>query len=202
MKYKDREHYDGTKDWKNYYWFYYKWHMLAALFLAVTIFICTAQCAMRVEPDYYVLFYSDGYIMDTILDEITTELCEFSEDTNGDGKVKVQAINCSYSSKDSMSKTTAHQKAVLQMQETGACIWVLDDSGVETYHSAENVNLFAKLRVFNQLDNHAIKVNELKCFDILGEAAGKDHDYYVFCRKDKDGKTAEIGEKVINKILK
>ena len=71
MKYKDREHYDGTKDWKNYYWYYYKWHMLGGLFLALVIAICTTQCAMKDEPDSYVVFYSDIYVMDQVLDEIT-----------------------------------------------------------------------------------------------------------------------------------
>ncbi len=202
MKQVDREHYDGTKDWKNYYWFYYKWHMLGALFLAVTIIICTAQCASRVNPDYYVLFYSDHYIMEQVLDEVTSELTQFSEDTNGDGKVKVQAVNCSYSSKDAMSKTSAHQKAVLQMQETDACIWVLDDSGVETYYSAENIDLFAQLDLFNEHDKHAINAKALKGFDILSDAAGEDLNFYVFCRKDRDGKTVEIGEKVIAKTIK
>lgn len=202
MKYKDREHYDGTKDWKNYYWFYYKWHILGALFLAATIIICTAQCAMKVEPDYYVLFYSDTYIMDQVLDEVTDKLSKTSEDVNGDGKVHVQAINCSFSPVDSMSKTAAHQRAVLQMQETDACIWVLDDAGVETYYSAENIDLFAQLDSFAEHDKHAANAEELKGFDILADAAGKDRDFYVFCRKDKNGKTSEIGEKVLNKSFK
>ncbi len=102
----------GKKTWKNYYWFYYKWHMLAALVLALTIVICTAQCVMKVDPDYYVLFYARNYYTDEALQEVTDELQKYSEDLNGDGKVKVMAVNCTFSDNDTQRINTVRQQAL------------------------------------------------------------------------------------------
>ncbi len=201
MKRVDREHYDGTKDWKNYYWFYYKWHILGAILLVATIVICTAQCATKVNPDYYILFYSDTYITDQFLDTVTDEIAEFSDDLNGDGEVKVQAVNCSYSPSDMNLRSVALQKAILQMQNTDSCIWVLDDKGVDAYYESEEIDLFAEHECLNEFENHAINAKELKGFSTLSKNAG-DMDFYVFCRKDAQGKISKVGSDIIYKAAK
>lgn len=200
MKYTDREHYDGTKDWKNYYWYYYKWHILGILALIIVIVTCTVQCASRVKPDYYVLFFSDTYITDQALEEVTDSLEKSSKDLNGDGKIKVQAVNCSYTEGDNITvRDAAYNQATLQMQSTDACIWVLDKKGVELYYQSDEIDLFTTHSAFDEYDNHSVNAKKLKSFKILYEAAqasgGK--DFYVFLRKG-----SKIGKEVIDKAAK
>lgn len=199
MKNNDREHYEGKKTWKNYYWFYYKWHMLGALFLIIAIVICTAQCVSRITPDYYVMYYSNVYISDDCLQKISNELEKVSPDFNGDGKVHVQAINCTYPGEDSGIRQSARQQAMLQMQNNDACIWVLDNAGIELYADSDEVDLFAKDKRFSEHGGRAVNTKQISAFKAIDD----EHDFYVFCRKDtKSGEIFSSADKVISALLK
>lgn len=191
----------GKKTWKNYYWFYYKWHMLAAIVLIATIVICTAQCAMKVDPDYYVLFYCDTYYDDQALAEVTAELEKYSTDINGDGKVKVVAVNCTYSPSDTQLMNQARQQAILQMTTDNTDFWVLNKSGAELYYETEKIDIFATYEPFDEYDSHATAAKNLKAFekiDTFGE-----NDFYVFCRKEKGSATPkETTAEILEKTLK
>ncbi len=199
---KDAPNETGKKTWKNYYWFYYKWHMLAALVLALTIVICTAQCVMKVDPDYYVLFYAQNYYTDEALQEVTDELQKYSEDLNGDGKVKVMAVNCTFSNNDTQRINTVRQQALLQMTTDNTCFWVMDKSGVELYYNNDDIDIFAKPTGFSQYDSHAENAECLKGFDIM-KKLNDDSEFYVFCRKSKTGtEPNKIAADVLQKIKK
>lgn len=199
---KDAPNETGKKTWKNYYWFYYKWHMLAALVLALTIVICTAQCVMKVDPDYYVLFYARNYYTDEALQEVTDELQKYSEDLNGDGKVKVMAVNCTFSNNDTQRINTVRQQALLQMTTDNTCFWVMDISGVELYYNNDDIDIFAKPTGFSQYDSHAENAECLKGFDIM-KKLNDDSEFYVFCRKSKTGtEPNKIAADVLQKIKK
>lgn len=199
---KDTPNETGKKTWKNYYWFYYKWHMLAALVLALTIVICTAQCVMKVDPDYYVLFYAQNYYTDEALQEVTDELQKYSEDLNGDGKVKVMAVNCTFSNNDTQRINTVRQQALLQMTTDNTCFWVMDKSGVELYYNNDDIDIFAKPTGFSQYDSHAENAECLKGFDIM-KKLNDDSEFYVFCRKTKTGtEPNKIAADVLQKIKK
>lgn len=199
---KDAPNETGKKTWKNYYWFYYKWHMLAALVLALTIVICTAQCVMKVDPDYYVLFYAQNYYTDEALQEVTDELQKYSEDLNGDGKVKVMAVNCTFSNNDTQRINTVRQQALLQMTTDNTCFWVMDISGVELYYNNDDIDIFAKPTGFSQYDSHAENAECLKGFDIM-KKLNDDSEFYVFCRKSKTGtEPNKIAADVLQKIKK
>jgi len=189
MKYKDREHYDGTKDWKNYYWYYYKWHILGGLFLALVIIICTAQCAMKVDPDSYIVFYSDVYVMDQVLDEITDELGLYGEDINGDGKVHIQPINCTYSPTQPQTQGASNQRAMMQLHSTDAPIWIMDEAGIETFVNDPEMDLFLK-EDGNLVEIKASSLKASKTLSYLVEDSGK--EYYVFVRKTTDHKSLEF----------
>ena len=197
MKYKDREHYDGTKDWKNYYWFYYKWHILGGLFLALVITICTAQCAMKVDPDSYMVFYSDIYIMDQALDEITDELGLYGEDINDDGKVHIQAINCTYSLSQPETKGHSNQKAMMQMHSTDAPIWIMDEAGVKTFVEDSEMDLFLK-----EGDKpYRLKASDItasETFQHLVKDSGR--EYYIYFRKGENIEPAKMMKNIITKL--
>lgn len=198
MKRVDREHYDGTKDWKNYYWYYYKAHILAVIGLILTITICVSQCVSKVEPDYYVLFYSDMYIIDQALDDITNDFESVSEDVNGDGEVHVQAINCSYSKHDSMAASKANQMAVMQIQSSDACLWILDDAGVEQFSKKSDLDLFTEV----DSDDYFVDASLLEksnSFNNLLKQSEK--DFYIYVRKSSDNKSVGFSNNILTKFL-
>ena len=189
MKYKDREHYDGTKDWKNYYWYYYKWHILGGLFLALVITICTAQCAMKVEPDSYVVFYSDIYVMAQVLDEITDELGLYGKDVNDDDKVHIQPINCTYSPTQPQTKGASNQRAMMQLHSTDAPIWIMDEAGIETFVIDSEMDLFLK-KDGKPLQIKASTVTASKTLTNLVKDSGR--EYYIYIRKTADSEASEM----------
>ena len=198
MKYKDREHYDGTKDWKNYYWYYYKWHILGGLFLALVITICTAQCAMKVDPDSYIVFYSDVYVLDQALDEITDELGLYGEDINGDGKVHIQPINCTYSPTQPQTQGASNQRAMMQLHSTDAPIWIMDKAGIETFVDDPEMDLFLK-EDGTPVKIKASSLKASKTLSYLVEDSGR--EYYIYFRKDIDNEAGKMAKDIIDSLI-
>lgn len=184
---KSKAEFQGKKTWENYYWYYYKWHYLIIGMIVIAIIICTAQCVSKDNPDYYVLFSADRYITDTALTEVTTEMEKHSEDLNGDGKVTVQAINCTYASNDENPalKNSARQQAMLQLQSKETVIWILDDEATELYYGSDNIDIFGKSDIFSENDNHSIPVSSTCLYEILKEN-GIEGELQIFCRKEQD----------------
>lgn len=196
-----KQDFEGKKTWSNYYWFYYKWHIIAFVFFLTTIIICTAQCSAKVETDYYVLFYSDNYYMDEYLDGICDKLEEHGEDLSGDGEVRVTAVNCTYNMNDTNTYNAAHQKAVMQMQPGNATIWVLDTAGVSLYYKDDNnIDIFASDKRLDLYENHGISANKLKCISEINDN-NINKEFQVFFRKDSSGKIDKNTSELLNKIL-
>ncbi len=189
----------GKKTWKNYYWYYYKWHIFIALALVVTIVICTAQCMAKVDPDCYVLFYADKYYADEILTEVTDEIAKYATDVNGDGKISIMPVNCTFAERNTERRNLARQQAILQMTTDNTSFWVLDASGVSLYYENEGIDIFAVDDSFNCYDNHAVRAKNLEGFKKIESYEGR--EFYVFARKGKD-KTSpnKIATDILEKI--
>lgn len=69
------------------FWYHYKWHSLVALFLAVVMVFCVAQCSSREDNDVYILYagpwlsYNDGAQREAV----TQAFSAVMQDYNGDG---------------------------------------------------------------------------------------------------------------------
>lgn len=201
---KSQAEFKGKKTWENYYWYYYKWHYLIIGMIVIAIIICTAQCVSKDNPDYYVLFSADRYITDTALTEVTTEMEKHSEDLNGDGKVTVQAINCTYAAngENPALKNSARQQAMLQLQSKETVIWILDDEAAELYYGSDNIDIFGKSDVFSGNDNHSVPISSTCLYEIFKEN-GMEEELQIFCRKGQDsGSPLKETESVVSKMIK
>jgi hypothetical protein len=107
------------------FWFYNKYFVLAAVFLAVLLVIAVRQCADRESFDTeIVLFTYHSYAPDQIT-AIEEELEKYGVDINGDGKVNIQILDCAYDKKTTVfdqknakgsklvANITSNEKAVL-----------------------------------------------------------------------------------------
>ena len=201
---KSKAEFQGKKTWENYYWYYYKWHYLIIGMIVIAIIICTAQCAAKENPDYYVLFSADRYITDNALTEVTTEMEKHSEDLNGDGKVTVQAINCTYASNDENPalKNSARQQAMLQLQSKETVIWILDDEATELYYGSDNIDIFGKSDIFSENNNHSLPVSSTCLYEILKEN-GLEEKLQIFCRKEQDSDSpSKKTEAIVSEMIK
>ncbi len=78
------------------FWYYYKWHTIAVLFIVMVVTICALQMCSRVGTDVYIMYAGNGNISrvsedgdipkyNKLMDIITSR----AEDNDGDGTVTV-----------------------------------------------------------------------------------------------------------------
>jgi len=190
---------EGKKTWSNYYWFYYKPHIIFGLIFSLMIIVCTAQCASQVKPDCYVVFSTDSYIPDNILTLMTDEMEELIEDQNGDGEIKIQPINCTFNDFDTNGKNTARQQAMLQVQSKEVVLWFLDETALNIYYNSEDLDIYGTNPAFTEYDNHAIKIADTSLQKTLDEFELHE-EIFIFCRKNEKGECNELGEKIALKL--
>ena len=201
----DREHYDGgTRNWANYYWFYYKWHIIIGLVMIIGIVICTVQCANKVDPDYYMVLFSDTFVSDEDLGGVTDKFAEFAIDKNEDGEIRIQGINCTYPKSDTSGlKSTANQKGVLQVANDDTPLWLLDEKGIMIYYSSQEIDIFAKWEKFDEYDSHAINIKNTTIYKDIKEFLPENEEYYLFCKKtaNDNPNCNEYGLKILEQIV-
>lgn len=191
----------GKKTWKNYYWFYYKWHIFFTLFFGIAIAICVTQCATKVNPDCYVLFNSNIFISDQQLNETADDLEKYVDDINGDDKIELVAVNCTYPKGNQTRMAQVNQLAVLQMQSDDTHIWIVDKKGIELYLQNTDIDIFAEYDKFDLFDNKAVSVSNVKSLSWLNDNS-EGNEYYILARKGKDGKITSVAKQFIENILK
>ena len=191
----------GKKTWKNYYWFYYKWHIFFTLFFGIAIAICITQCATKVDPDCYILFNSNIFISDQQLNETADDLEQYIDDINGDEKVELIAINCTYPKGNQTRMTQVNQLAVLQMQSEDTHIWIVDKKGIELYLQNPDIDIFATYDNFDLFDNRAVSVSKIKSLNWLNDNS-EGNEYYLLARKDKEGNITSVAKQFIENLMK
>lgn len=78
------------------FWYYYKVHTMIGLLVAALLAVFAAQCGSRVTPDYTVVLYMRKELSEPMTDAMAAELQRFGADRNGDGRIVVEIVNCSY----------------------------------------------------------------------------------------------------------
>ena len=78
------------------YWFHFKWHTIGVVFLVVVISILTVQCATKEKYDYTAVLFAHEGCIDIQTEKLAEYLEKYTTDINGDGKVNVNIINCSF----------------------------------------------------------------------------------------------------------
>ena len=191
----------GKKTWKNYYWFYYKWHIFFTLFFGIAIAICVTQCATKVDPDCYILFNSNIFMSDQQLNETADDLEQYIDDINGDEKVELIAINCTYPKGNQTRMTQVNQLAVLQMQSEDTHIWIVDKKGIELYLQNPDIDIFATYDNFDLFDKRAVTVSKIKSLNWLNDNS-EGNEYYLLARKDKEGNITSVAKQFIENLMK
>ncbi len=153
------------------FWYYYKWHTIIAVFLAVVFGVCIGQMASKEKVDAYVMyagptafFASDIYDMQDAFEAIMPDL-------NGDGKKIVQFIDITVLTdaqiKANMDKAeaegveyepdmeyiaNARQKFKLQLAAGDAYILLLDP---QMYAEDYGIGMYEKLESLGITSEHA-----------------------------------------------
>lgn len=100
--------------WNNF-WFQYKWHVIAITAITVVLAVLITQCATRTKYDLEVVYFTYTAVLDEQTQAVADYIKQYASDTNGDGEINVQIINCSYSSS---SGDTQYRYTILTKLQT------------------------------------------------------------------------------------
>ncbi len=79
------------KEKLQHFWYYYKPHTLALIFVLAVIVWSAVQCANRIDYDLDISFYTESYISDEALDKFDVFLETLCDDINENGVIDAQA---------------------------------------------------------------------------------------------------------------
>lgn len=118
-----------TKAWWEYFWMYYKWHTIAAVFiiLAITVTIYQKVTAPRYD---LTLTYAGGYAFtEETQSSLTKELTPLIDDVNKDGeKLLYFSVLSLADSNDPQYEMAMQTKLQLALSADEAYIYILDEA--------------------------------------------------------------------------
>ncbi len=192
----------SCKDKLKNFWFYYKWHTVIGLFLAVMLAFGLAQCCTKEQPDYTVMTVFDKYMPTDITLELEEYLEQFGEDVNGDGEVIVHIYDASASTDQDIQNANS-TRLMAELQRGEIMLFIVDD----TYFSRlDNLDVFEKQDCFEDKDGYALNLRYSNVTNIINEVKDGyiNHNYYLAKRVLK-GTDFENNEKFVaseNKNIK
>lgn len=127
------------------YWYHFKWHTIAGVLLIAILSVLIVQCASRQNYDFITVVYTHTPIESGRMEKIEEYLERFGEDIDGDGKVSIEVVNCSFA--DTQSNSMTNQAAVAKVQsmiaaEPKAVLYIVDKKAVNTLNSLNEKGFF------------------------------------------------------------
>ena len=118
------------------FWFHYKWHTLATIFIVVVMTVLIAQCATKPKYDLEVVYFTYTPVLDFQLEGASNYFEEFVPDLNDDGDVKVNVLNCSLSDKsvDVQYRNTVLTKLqAMLVSDEKAMLFITDPKSIKYF---------------------------------------------------------------------
>ncbi|HOB37208.1 MAG TPA: hypothetical protein PKX71_06535 [Candidatus Avimonas sp.] len=114
------------KGWFENFWYHYKWHTIAVLAAAVVLSVLIAQIIRRDDPDYFIIFATEGYVPPSAAQKIEAELEKYGRDIDGDGKVEVQFDLISLSAGDYQMGSANRMKFAAHLSAFDSVFFIID----------------------------------------------------------------------------
>ncbi|MDR1891637.1 MAG: hypothetical protein LBQ48_01300 [Oscillospiraceae bacterium] len=177
------------KDFKGrvgYYWLYYKWHTVAALFVITVLAVGIGQCATKPRPDYTVILYVNKSLPMGYAEVMGEELAKYSEDLNGDGKRIVSVIDTSYNANASdynISQANS-TKLAAELATADTLIFITDDPKfADLKEKTGNGELFGSYSFTPDLDGLAFNLKATPLYEAINTDNFYPKNLYVSVRR-------------------
>ena len=184
-----------TKEWRGYFWDYYKWHTIGGLFAAGLIIYSCVQCATAVQYDLQVDYISENGILEETRDALTELIKNNIDDANGNDSVDAFVLSLNMAETQDVQMTQAMQtKMMLEQGYSESFVFILSKKYADIFTESEvleNNSVWAGDRA-----DEACVVS-LDGSSVLEEFGIDTSDLYIGVRKmrsdeqDKEEKTAE-----------
>lgn len=173
------------------FWYYYKVHTIICVFLAIVLAVLISQCAAKEKYDYSVALYMEKQISEDVCDIIAQELARFGEDLDGDGKVNVEIINCSYGSNDNV-RISQMSKLQARLTMPESVLYIVDEA---CYSNLDPHGVFEGFPGFNDKGGYAFALSGTKMDNEIFRNLGISYmpkNYYI-CKRVYTDDSAEDG---------
>lgn len=154
---------DKKKKWENF-WYYYKYHVLAGVFVLICIIVFAKDMIAKIDYDYCVSIVGNYATPEE--DKVTLQKWfeERAEDLNGDGEVHVQVADYFLPREedagfDPQLYAASQTKLTVDLQEGTSMIYFL---------SEDNYQKFLEMDVFPE-EEETVKIQDCKGFEELGK---------------------------------
>lgn len=209
------------------FWYYYKAHVIATIFIVIVIGITFRDCANNVSPDISIAYIGDKYIAEELSQSIKEILSdsETIKDANGDGKYVAAFTPLTVSDEIRGEQDIAIQQKIMIMLAAGEIqVFIVNrtyleifikqgaflpiDSIVQEYGIDINENPEIKFKSEDSVEEkiYAIPLQENKFFNELGFNT-KDSYIAVRVYNEKDIKNEkkkammDNAYSIVNKVL-
>ncbi len=137
---------------KENFWFYNRGKVIFAIIVAAILAIMITQCATRPVYDGEVVLFTYDYYYSDQITLMEDYFSLFFEDKNGDGKIKVDVINCGYDKNitvnNPQNQNTAQKLQTILFAQREKVIFLLDEKSFEYLDSIlDEGELFTEERV-------------------------------------------------------
>lgn len=132
-----------TKEWFDYVWTYYKWHIIGTLLVILCTSYTLYECTHKTQYDTDVIYAGYKMFTDARAKEISSNLSAYADDINGDGQVLVSFRQINFSGDAGMEEMdyNMQMKLDLQLQTNAAYAYIFDDRETELMLSREEEDL-------------------------------------------------------------
>lgn len=122
-------------------WYHYGKLIIGGLLAAVVIAVMVVQCATRVKPDIQIVYFSYNVTLSDTTQQMAEYFEKYCDDINGDGKVKVQIVDCSVNKNGDSQLQSANitKLQAIIAAEANTMLFITDKNSVE-YFSNMNVS--------------------------------------------------------------
>lgn len=123
------------------FWFQYKWHVIGITAAVTALVLLVAQCMSVPNYDFSVVYFTYTPAVDQQTALIADYFEKYGEDINGDGKVQVQVLNCSFPNEPSDIQYRNVQLQKLQAYIAGeykAMLYITDEESIKYFDNIDD----------------------------------------------------------------
>lgn len=153
---------EAKKKWENF-WYYYKYHVLAGVFVLVCIIVFAKDMMAKIDYDYCVSIVGNYAVPEEDKAALQKWFEERAEDLNEDGEIHVQVADYFLPGEDDAGfdpqmYAASQTKLTVDLQEGTSMIYFL---------SKDNYKKFLEMDAFPK-EEETVKIQDCKGFEELG----------------------------------
>lgn len=182
------------------FWYYYKWYVVGAIILILTLLVGIRSCNRKVHADLHVLFAADRSPNSILVAEMQDWLASMTPDVNQDGEAVARVMTTATIDQWSGNNTAA---MVVQATTGEAVLYFLTDETYKILHDNGMLQTLPGESPYMEGDRYLLKKSG--ALDAVPVYAEEEEEIYLCIRKvagtNLDGSERHIKQEELAKSI-